>query len=533
MRGVVPLLHPLRHPPAQHLLHRGEVVLTALERADLEAAVIGLARRASLEHDHRGDGVGRPEVGDVEALDPDRQRVHPERLAEVVQGIDALLPAALSAQLVLLDREPGVALGELVQAPLVAALGVPQLDRRLAALLERLADHVCLDQRRRPDDLTGYGERGRVVLDRELLRHLRLRAPGAVLEIEALPVGKHAVADLEHLRVRVRPVDRDRQHVERADRPARDPLALEQGAHRPQPVAVDRGLLELLLLGGGRHRRLEVALDLAVVARQEPDDRVDVGPVVLLGDVVDAGRLAALDVVVEAGAAGGAARLGPVAGPVGEELPQQVERRADALRARERPEVDALGAVALPREVHARKLLVERDADVGVGLVVPQPDVERRPVLLDEALLGEQRLGLVRGRDEVDRLDAGQHLVRPAGRAAAEVRPDPLPDRLGLADVERAPVSVLEQVDAGGVGQRPPLVPQPVEVCAVGGIGHIPKVRRPLLGSGSCPADRREPGAALPWCRRATPGQQRHADSPPLIPLRDHQRGIVPRCESI
>jgi hypothetical protein len=43
--------------------------------------------------------------------------------------------------------------------------------------------------------------------------------------------------------------------------------------------------------------------------------------------------------------------------------------------------------VALAREVDPREVLVEADGDVGIGLVVPQPDVEARLVLLDEGLL--------------------------------------------------------------------------------------------------------------------------------------------------
>ena len=56
----------------------------------------------------------------------------------------------------------------------------------------------------------------------------------------------------------------------------------------------------------------------------------------------------------------------------------------------------------LAGEVDARVVLVEADADVGVGLVVAQADVEARPVALDEALLGEQRLRLGGGDEEVD-----------------------------------------------------------------------------------------------------------------------------------
>ena len=67
----------------------------------------------------------------------------------------------------------------------------------------------------------------------------------------------------------------------------------------------------------------------------------------------------------------------------------------------------------LAREVDAREVLVEADPDVGVGLVVAQPDVEDGPVALDELLLGEQRLGLGLGGDELDVGDLGDHVRGP------------------------------------------------------------------------------------------------------------------------
>ena len=163
-----------------------------------------------------------------------------------------------------------------------------------------------------------------------------------------------------------------------------------------------RRLLELLLGRRLLHALVERALDLAVAAREEVDDRVDVLPVGLLGDVADAGRLAALDEVVEAGRPAGPARLGAVAGAVLEDLAQQVERLAHALGVGEGAEVDAVAAVALAREVDARVLLVQRDPDVGVRLVVAQADVVDGAVALDELLLGQQRLGLGLGGDELD-----------------------------------------------------------------------------------------------------------------------------------
>jgi len=76
-------------------------------------------------------------------------------------------------------------------------------------------------------------------------------------------------------------VDRHRHGVDRADRLVGDPLALEQRAHGLQPVAIQRGLLELLGVGGRVHAGVEVALDLAIAARQEVDHALDAAPVVL------------------------------------------------------------------------------------------------------------------------------------------------------------------------------------------------------------------------------------------------------------
>ena len=204
-----------------------------------------------------------------------------------------------------------------------------------------------------------------------------------------------------------------------------------------EPVAVQGGALELPRRRRRLHLRLLVGLDLAVAAGEEVDDRVDVAPVLLLADVADAGRPAALDVVVEAGAAGAAARLGPLAGAELEQLAEQVERLPHPLGAGEGAEVGAAGAVLLAGEVDPRVVLVEADADVGVGLVVAQADVEARPVALDEALLGEQRLGLGRGDEGLDAVDARGQARLAAGR---EVRGDALADRARLADVEQLAV---------------------------------------------------------------------------------------------
>ena len=179
-----------------------------------------------------------------------------------------------------------------------------------------------------------------------------------------MALGEDAVADLEHLRVRLGALDRDGDQVGGVERVGGDAAALHQRADRREPVADDRGALVLLVGRRLGHLALEVALDVAVAAGEEVDDRVDLAPVLLAVDVADAGRRAALDVVVEAGHARAPPRLGPLAGAVLEQPAEQVERLADPLRRRVGAEVDPRRAVALAGEVDARELLVEADRDV-------------------------------------------------------------------------------------------------------------------------------------------------------------------------
>ena len=58
----------------------------------------------------------------------------PSAALQPVERLDALLAAALGLQPLLVEREPRVALGQLEDAALVAALGGADLDRRAAAL---------------------------------------------------------------------------------------------------------------------------------------------------------------------------------------------------------------------------------------------------------------------------------------------------------------------------------------------------------------------------------------------------------------
>ena len=188
---------------------------------------------------------------------------------------------------------------------------------------------------------------------------------------------------------------------------------------------------------------------------RKPTDALDHLPVALFRDGPDARCEAAVDVEVEARDARVAPRSRPLAGPKAEDAIEDVERLAHLLRVRVRPEVDGARAMPLAREHDPRVLVRQRHRDVRERFVVAEPDVERRPVALDEVLLEVQRLGLVPRDDHLDVRDERHQLRRPgASVAALEVAADARAERLRLADVDHASPLVAEQVDARSSGQR-------------------------------------------------------------------------------
>ena len=86
--------------PAEHLLQHGEVI-RALDCLDLEVPIVGRFGSAILEDDHRADRVLALDVGNVVALDPDREgRQRQPRLQVVEQRGRAVgIVVQLDAQL--------------------------------------------------------------------------------------------------------------------------------------------------------------------------------------------------------------------------------------------------------------------------------------------------------------------------------------------------------------------------------------------------------------------------------------------------
>jgi hypothetical protein len=105
----------------------------------------------------------------------------------------------------------------------------------------------------------------------------------------------------------------------------------------------------------------------------------------------------------------------------------------------------------LAREHDPREVVPDRDGDVRERLVVAEPDVERRPVPLDQVLLQMQGLHLAAGDDHFDVGDAlGQLRNRvPDVGGGLKVAAYARPQRLGFPDVENLAAAVTKDVDTG------------------------------------------------------------------------------------
>ena len=193
-----------------------------------------------------------------------------------------------------------------------------------------------------------------------------------------------------------------------------------------------------------------------VLAVEEVEQLLHELHVVVVVDVADARRRALLDVRVEARPAEAVVpvELRVRARADRERAQQEVERLADRVRVRERAEVADALAVLAAHHHRPRPLLVERDREVRVRLVVLQPDVEPRLVPLDQVELEEERLDLVLGDDPLDVIRGLHHLVGALRqrRRRGEVVREPAAQALRLPDVDDPALGVEELVRAGSVG---------------------------------------------------------------------------------
>jgi len=125
-------------------------------------------------------------------------------------------------------------------------------------------------------------------------------------------------------------------------------------------------------------------------------------------DVTDAGRAAALDLVLQTGP-GTVAEEGVLALTQLEELLQQPQCLTHRTRARVRPEVTPSPVAGSPVQRQARERLADGNVDVRVALVVPENDVVAGPVSLDEVAFQQEGFALRGRHGNLHRGDLGHH----------------------------------------------------------------------------------------------------------------------------
>src|ERR1700730_18200289 len=145
------------------------------------------------------------------------------------------------------------------------------------------------------------------------------------------------------------------------------------------------------------------------------------------------------------------------AGPERKELPNGFHRAPQRLRRRVRAEILRAVVLHAARIVDARKLLVDRQLQIKVVLVVFEPDNEAGPIVLDEVALEDERFHLVGGCDELEISCLADELGDTRGLrvAGCEVRAKAAAKTQGLADVNDLALVVPKQVYARSVGHGP------------------------------------------------------------------------------
>ena len=147
-------------------MHRGGVVGgPGLVAAHDEPAVLGLARQAVLEDDHRADDLGALHVADVEALDAQRCLVELEGVLQLLERLAAGGEVAGPGDLVPGQALLGVAGDGLHQGALVAAARHPQVDPAAAQRREPQREGLGVVGQHGHEHLARHGVAGLAAVD--------------------------------------------------------------------------------------------------------------------------------------------------------------------------------------------------------------------------------------------------------------------------------------------------------------------------------------------------------------------------------
>ena len=220
--------------------------------------------------------------------------------------------------------------------------------------------------------------------------------------------------------------------------------------YRFEPIAQPSGLFKLKVGRCLLHVGVEPIDDLVGVTVEKLTQLGDELPVGHLVDLTDTRSGTLLDVEQQARPAESLVlvELALRTGPDREATQQQVECVADRVRMGVRPEVAGVFSFAATHHLGARPLLTRCHSQERVTLVVAEPHVESRVVLLDEAVLQHQRFDFVRNDGPLNRLRRPHHLRRTSVHVARilKVVRQALTQVRCLAHVDDAAIAILELV---------------------------------------------------------------------------------------
>ena len=434
---------------ARHdLVHRGEVVLR--RSADPKPPVLRLFGAPCLEPDQRAHRVA-PLVGrDVDAHERSWHHRETQVPPQREHRIRGTLIDVEALDLEAVEQVPGILIRELGEL-------------RARAPLRYVPVHVGSELRKRWQVLRRKWQQhparahleGQIAAHQEGGQNRTLRFVLRVLEEPVVARNELAGAHPEDHAAYVIAVSSDAHGVRVAPRHQLDRLRLLQLIEPLQRIPHLCGALEIELARRLLHTVAQPGAHIHSLALQEHDHVVDHAPVVGLTLQADAGRATPLDVVVEAGARGSVGRQVPVTGAHGEDAADDLQRLAQRRHVRVGPEIAGSGDRHAARHQHPREGLREGHRDSGIALVVGEPDVEPRAVLLDEVVLEQQRLRLVRNDDrfEIGDLADERGALRCGAAVRTEVARHPRAQALGFPNVQDPTADILPEVDAGPVGQ--------------------------------------------------------------------------------
>ncbi len=342
-----------------------------------------------LEHHHAADHFDALGGGDVVALDADGRTGKAQGRLQFLQRQLVAVFVRFPLRFEHGERLCGVGRCQIQQLAGGAFVGHVEVDHIAALGAQPVLQHGGLGDLRRQQNLRRDGGRVGVELLQECRHDFVVVGARAPFHDEVFPSQQFAVADEEDFHASVALVPRQGDHILIECGGGDDLLPLGHLSQREQPIPHARGALEVQRLGRLADLAFQVTHHVFGPALHEFRQLRQHRQVFRAVHRADARSQAELEIEVQAGF-GVRSRDFPVAGAVGEEPAQQVQRLAQRAGGGVRAEVAPAVLLHAARDEHFREIL-GGDFQVGIALVIFEAHVEARAVFLDQVGFEDQR----------------------------------------------------------------------------------------------------------------------------------------------